>query len=268
MIALRVGATVESVVEQLRYVANEAGNVTGASPGRPEIQGVEDYLRWTETAERMLNNVLPPDLVSDLVHTPRYWALRAATGAETRLTPLLLEEVAARKRELDGLAAELEAERQRWSGGQVLLVVPDTNMFLQKDAPFANIDWPSALQSETDVRIVLPIVVIHELDRLKRQGNNTTQLMARNALKWLSSTLPMTPKGPPVKISEQVPATTIEAYVTAGLSRPADADGVIIEVTDWLQAVSGRPTKLVTRDLGMRLRASARGIEAVQLPDP
>ena len=144
MIALRVGATVESVVEQLHNVANEAGNVTGASPGRPEIQGVEDYLRWTEKAESMLNNVLPPDLVSDLVHTRRYWALRAATGAEIRLTPLLLEEVAARKRELDGLAEEFEAERQRWSGGQVLLVVPDTNMFLQKDAPFADIDAGSA----------------------------------------------------------------------------------------------------------------------------
>lgn len=139
---------------------------------------------------------------------------------------------------------------------------------MQKHAPFASIDWPSALQCDTDVRIVLPIVVIHELDRLKRQGNNTAQLMARDALKWLSATLPMTPKGPPVKISEQVPATTIEAYVTDGLSRPLDADGVIIAVTDWLQAVSGRPTKLVTRDLGMRLRASAGGIEAVQLPDP
>jgi hypothetical protein len=267
VIALRVGATAESAVHQLRYVADQAGNVTGASSGRAQIQGVEDYLRWTETAERMLANVLPPDLVSDLIHTRRYWALRATTGGEPRLTPLLLDEVTARKRELDDLAAEFEVERRRWLGDPVLLAVPDTNMFLQKDAPFESINWPGALECDTDVRIVLPIVVIHELDRLKRQGNNTTQKMARDALKWLSATLPMTPNGGPVKISEPAPAATVEVYVTDGVSRPADADGVIIAVSGWLQAVSGLPTKLVTRDLGMRLRASARGIEAVQLPD-
>jgi hypothetical protein len=258
MIKLRVGATAESAVEQLRYVATEAGNVSGATSGRPQMQGVEDYLRWTETAERMLGNVLPPDVVSDLVHTRRYWALRTATGGEPRLTPLVLEEIATRKRELDDLATELDTERHRWRGGRVLLAVPDTNMFLQKDAPFESIDWPSALECDTDVRIVLPIIIIHELDRLKRQGNNTTQRMARDALKWLSAILPMTSKCVPVKISEQSPATTIEAYVTDGPTRPADADGVIISVTNWLQAVSGLHTKLVTRDLGMRLRAAAR----------
>ena len=124
------------------------------------MQGVEDYLRWTETAERMLGNVLLPDVVSDLVHTRRYWALRTATGREPGLTPLVLEEIATRKRELDDLATELDTERHRWRGGRVLLTVPDTNIFLQKDAPFESINWPGALECDTDVRIVLSLIHI------------------------------------------------------------------------------------------------------------
>ena len=46
-----------------------------------------------------------------------------------------------------------------------------------------------------------------------------------------------------------------------------DADGLIIRFTRQLSRVSELPTKLVTRDLGMRLRAAGLGVDAVQLPD-
>jgi len=81
VIALRSAADVNTAIRQLRLTAQEAANVAGGSAGRSPIQIVDHYLVWAENAERMLPNVLDVDLVDDLVHTQRYWALRTARGA-------------------------------------------------------------------------------------------------------------------------------------------------------------------------------------------
>jgi len=170
-----------------------------------------------------------------------------------------------RQRALDALAAELEGERLR--SGASTLVVPDTNLFLQKDAPVAEIDWPSLVQGDDAVRLVVPLVVVHELDRLKRQGNSTTATLARTSLRWLLDVLPRDPQARSGPLSAVARSTTVEVYVHEGPSRPEDADRAIIEVTTWLATVSSQTTVLITRDLGMRLRAVALGVDARQLPD-
>lgn len=267
VIALRAAADVDTAIRQLRLTAQEAANVAGGSAGRTPIQIVDHYLAWAENVERMLPNVLDVDLVDDLVHTQRYWALRTARGDEPRLTPTVLAEMERRQRALNALAAELEGERLRWGPGASTLVVPDTNLFLPQDAPFAEIDWPSLVQSDEAVRLVVPLVVVHELDRLKRQGNSTTAKLARTSLRWLLDVLPRDPQARSGPLSAVARPTTVEAYVHEGPSRPEDADGLIIEVATWLATVSSQTTVLITRDLGMRLRAVALGVDARQLPD-
>jgi hypothetical protein len=266
---LREGATGLRAVEALRHVATEAGNLGGQAAGKTNEQLLERYLDWTEEAERLLGNVFPEDIVSDLIHTSNYWAFRAASGASPRLTPLVLREAESRRRALSELQAELQAEQDRWQHppGGATLAVPDTNMFLQAGAPFEDIDWPTALESRSNVRVVIPLVVIHELDRLKRQGNNTTSTLARTSLRWLQSNLPMRPSARSAKLAAGFPETTVEAYVQDTPTRPEDADGLIIRFTRQLSRVSELPTKLVTRDLGMRLRAAGLGVDAVRLPD-
>jgi hypothetical protein len=266
---LREGATGLRAIEALRYVAAEAGNLGGQAVGRTTEQLHERYLDWTDEAERLLGNVFPEDVVSDLIHTSNYWAFRAASGASPRLTPLILREAESRRRALSELLAELQAEQYRWQHppGGATLAVPDTNMFLQAGAPFQDIDWPTALESQSNVRIVIPLVVIHELDRLKRQGNQTTSTLARTSLRWLERNLPMRPSARSAKLTAGFPETTMEAYVQDLPTRPEDADGLIIRFTRQLGRISELPTKLVTRDLGMRLRAAGLGVDAVQLPD-
>jgi hypothetical protein len=74
----------------------------------------------------------------------------------------------------------------------------------------------------------VPIVVIYELDRLKRQGNSTTAKLARQAIKWLVATLPIDPNARSKPILTTRPTASIEVYVHEGSSRPEDADGVIV----------------------------------------
>lgn len=190
VIALRSGTNADHAVKQLRLTAQDAANVAGGSAGRTPLQVLEQYVAWAENVERMLANVLEVEYLDDLVFTPRYWELRTARGDEARLTPSVLAEIERQQRQLDALAAELEAERQHWADGPATIVVPDTNMFLQEGAPIEGIDWPASVESEVAVRLVVPLVVAHELDRLKRQGNNTVRSSARCALKWLLVLLP------------------------------------------------------------------------------
>jgi hypothetical protein len=246
----------------------DAGNIGSACAGRTAVQVLDGYLSWAETAERTLCNVLDSETVTDLIHTPPYWALRTAAEGTPQLISLVLAEAGRCQRKLSEATDELRQERERWQRYPATLVVPDTNVFLQSDAPFEQIDWPAAVGTVRDVRLVLPLVVVHELDRLKRQGNNTTSKLARSALKWLAANLPANPHGKSGRLSEGDPITTVEVYVQDGPTRPEDADGLIIRFARQLAIVAEKPTKLVTRDLGMRLRATALGVDTVQLPEP
>ena len=268
MIGLREGVSLEEVLAQLRDTNRTAGNIVGLAMDGGADAMLDEYFKWTESAERMLTNVLPVDAVAELVHTRRFWALRTLTGAESRVIPLIMTEIETRQRELRALVASLEAERARWADDEATLVIPDTNMFLKDGEPFDSLSWLDGPEFSDELRIVIPIVVIHELDRLKREGNNSARSMARASIRWLTEKFPAPGPGSRVILGTERRAVTLEAYVTEGPMRPHDPDGVIIAAARWLQIASERPTRLVTHDLGMRLRARLSGVEAVQLPDP
>jgi len=260
MVELRTDVAGKQAVEALRQTEQDAGNARNGS------QVLEAYLRWTEAAARTLGNVLTSDAVSDLIYTQHYWVLRAATADSPRLIAQVMAELDNRQRVLTETADRLDRERSRWQNSSASLVVPDTNMFLQDGKPLSQVDWTSVCGRAIEIRIVVPIMVIHELDRLKRQGNNTTRSMARQALRWLVQVLPYGLDGSSL-LSSGTTDTRIEVYVHGGPSRPEDADSVIIQVVKRLAQLSELPTRLVTYDLGMRLRAMAAGVNAEQLLD-
>jgi PIN domain len=265
---LRADASGERAAEALRGVGIEASNIAGVAAGRSAEQVLTSYLNWIDSAERQLGNVLEPDVVADLLYTQRFWLLRSASDQLPRLIALVLAEADNRSRVLEAAGAALRREHNRWTSSPAMLVVPDTNMFLQADAPFEAIDWPTAVESRGNVRLVLPLIIVHELDRLKRHGNNTTVRLARAALRWLAENLPPGPEGRSAKLSAGWPETTVEVYVQDGPTRPGDPDGLIIRFAQQLGRISAMQTKLVTRDLGMRLRAQNLGVAALQLAEP
>ena len=267
VLRLREGASGEAAIQELRNQAREAGNVVGRSAGRPDEQILDDYLVWTEQAERLLGNVFDFGIVDSLIYTSRYRLIRTASPEWRRLPALISSEIDNRQRLLNAHADALQEEQQRWRGRAATLVIPDTNMFLQEDAPLENIDWPAAVKSRVDVRLVVPLLVVRELDRLKRRGNQVTVKEARRAIKWLEANLPMTPHGTSAPLSNS-PRTTVEVYVQHEPARAEEVDGLIIEFARQLSSVSRMRTRLVTRDLGMRLQAEALGVDVVTLDEP
>lgn len=264
---LRSETSGQQVVQAFRQVADAAGNAGGAIARPTGEQLQNSYLSWTEDAVRALSNVIDRDAASDFIHTQHYWALRTASADTPRLVAQVMAELENRKRILGEIADSLDRERKRWLAHPAILVVPDTNLFLQEGKPFREIDWLDIVGRAGDVRLVIPIVVIHELDRLKRTGNNTTRSLARQALRWLVENLPADLKEQSEPLSSAIPTTRLEVYVHDGNSRPEDADGVIIRTARRLAQLSEMSTKLVTYDLGMKLRAATVGVATLQLSD-
>lgn len=270
ILPVKPGAKLAAIIDRLEWVAREADNANNWSGGPDSTMAdrLARYLTWSEDVEPQLRNVFQPEFVTDLVRTTGYWTLRTISPDAIRLNTLIRTEYEGRGRAMDGLIQQLKQEQVRWEKKAAPLIVPDTTMFLDKDHPVDSINWAAEIGAKIDARLVVPLIVIHELDRLKRQGNNTTGTLARTAIRWLSERLPKDVDGYSAVLGDATPATTVEAYVHRGPSRPDDADGIIIEFCLWLAAISNLPTTLLTRDLGMSLRARSQGIEVVHIRPP
>lgn len=218
----------------------------------------------------MLRGVLDPDTWIDLLHTTRHWQLRNATAHTPRLIPSVLAELDSRSLVINAVRQALLDEQTRWKplGGLThTIAVPDTMMFLDPRAPFESIDWRQTTHSLDSVRVVVPLLAIDELDRLKRQGNSTTAKAAQAAIRWLADKLPSRPADrTPLPTDDQFHPMTLEVYVEDTPRRVADADLLIIETVRRLGRFADTPATLVTRDLGMAVRARAVSISVAFIP--
>jgi hypothetical protein len=267
ILPIQTNATLAGIVDRVEWAMREAQNAnsSGGGPDSGVADRIDRYLRWTEDAEPQLRNVFRPEYAAELVKTTGYWTLRTVSPDALRVNTLVRTEYEGLIGEFERLLTDLAAEKARWERKTAPLLVPDTSMFLDPENLFATVDWPALAESEIDVRVVTPLIVVHELDRLKRQGNSTTARLAREAIRFLSVVLPADVEYYSAPFRPGPPGSTIEVYVHGGPTRPEDADGVIIEFGRWLGVISGLPTTLVTRDLGMALRARSIKVEAIHI---
>lgn len=255
-------STAGAAAEQLRKTALDAGNKVGLAAGSDGMTILTHYLDWAHQAELLLGNHFDYVQVAELVHTSHHAHLRTCHGAEPRIIQQVLDELTRRQKALDVLAGRLEALDERWRvrAGVYPIVVPDTNMFLDEDNRIETVNWAAAVNA-AGARVVVPVVVLHELDRHKYLRN--TRSLARQSAKWLRQHLPPDhDRRAPHPTAAAT--TTLECLAHDGPMAP-DGDAVLIEVTAWLTSMADVPVRLVTRDLNMRTRAQAAGVVPIQL---
>jgi hypothetical protein len=264
-IRLRVGATLAQAIDALRARAQALQGVLGAG------HGLDAYLDWVDETHRQLGNWLLPGQVETLVETPRYWAVQRMEHldqAQTRVNQLLTREVDSRRRVFEELLTELEWTQRRWQRGTGLIVVPDTNVLLHHQQEFQDIAWPEALAWRGDVNLVIPLVVVTELDRHKR-STKAVRTRARVTLRTLNELLPepdacIELRGP----DQHYRKTTLEFLVDPlEHERLTEPDSEIIDRALYVAELSSRPVCVVTFDTGMRLLAKAHRLRTFLLPD-
>ncbi|MFB7380819.1 PIN domain-containing protein [Kitasatospora purpeofusca] len=145
-------------------------------------------------------------------------------------------------------------------------VVYDTNMLNHWQQP-ENIDWKTLLAGEgldgKHARLVVPLVVIDELDRQK-YGNGPLAVKAATAIRYLERKLAGAAPAEAVKLREGV---TLEVRLDPPGHRRAEPDLEILRCAAELEGiVPAAGTRVLTDDYGMRLRAQGMGLATLRLP--
>ena len=247
--------------DALRSLQETIDAAEHARVARDAADKKDRYLEWVETVEAQLRWLtIDPD-VRGMLQTERYWRIRALDETDPRPWPLMDAEIELQVDALKPMAADLQARVETLAAAPGHVTVLDTNVLLHYLPP-ADIDW-RRVADRSEVRLVIPLRVVEELDAKKYSGSAKLADRARRLLPQLEAVLGS--GGDPARLRDGV---TIEALVP-GMPReaPTDGDEEVLAGCVELEVLTSEKVKLVTGDTAMRIRAQALGVEVVRMPD-
>ena len=255
---LREGFTAADSIKALDLLIQEAGNI------HIDDQAKRKYLAWVDTAEYKLREIFPDDTIADGLLTRRHERIdRDYSHPPTQgLNIALQAEMAKQRARLNEMIMRLKklavlADRP---GEPVIL---DCNVFMHCQM-FNEVDWRREIGHD-HTRIILPVAVIDELDKMKYMERGNRQDRARKVLKALDRYLPALEADGIAGIRTK---TTLEILVDEpGHQRLRDSDSEIIDRGVLLRQAMGKPVLMVTNDRGMRVKAHARGLSVWPVPE-
>lgn len=260
---LRTGQNAAAAVTQLRELVVACEAVINWN-GPPE-RGRDAYLAWTERAETTLRHLfVEPDL-ADGLQTARYWHIRdVATGPQgpaVRPHPLISAEVAVQAAVLTDAADRLEEfARLRAGLGKILML--DTNSFLHC-VLFTQVDWLTEFGA-TRARLVVPLLVLDELDDKTFSGNNRLAKRADKVLREFDKYIDAIVQDGLATITDNV---TMEVLSDEDdHRRRTNHDTELLDRAEFLHQVTEQKVTIVTTDRGMRVRGQARDLIVQQMP--
>jgi PIN domain len=272
-IRLRPGASLAALAQTAREQATAAENAMNTFIGKHPKEYLAAYLGWVNEASRMLGNDLHRTQFEELLHTRHYWALRQMDGGEAWLTGQIKTEMNAQIEALNELADEADRLQALWNV-LATIVVPDTNILLHTTEYFDELDWSQALDIDSAIQLVIPMVVVDQIDSLKR-SKQPVRSRARQTANRLEACLSKRPRAVLSRRERQIgiysapgPITTVEVLMDPlDHSRLPDSDSEIVDRALYLQELTGHPVLIATWDNLMRFRARGVGVETVK-PGP
>jgi hypothetical protein len=269
------GAALSSVQTLVRELATELSNARGTT-GSPRDR-YANYIAWANMSVRKLGNVVTAESLERLVLTRRYWLLQSiADQSDARSVIHVLDvELAEREKVLEAVMEELAVGIARWSRtGR--WVVPDTSFFIEHPEKLEDLALVPILKIREDpVRLVVPILVVDELDGLKRSGQRDVRWRAAYTLSVLDRLLP-SPSTPGVVRRENFDAlqhggfsrgeVTIEVVLDpAGHARLPINDDEIVDRALAIRALVNRRVTMLTYDTSQAFRARGAQLQVVKL---
>ncbi|MFF2275756.1 PIN domain-containing protein [Agromyces sp. NPDC058126] len=217
------------------------------------------FIRWSESAERGLTTAYGNPTATSLVRTERFWRIREIDSRTQRPLQLIHLEIERLLDSFKDLLDELDRARRVVEVDESeALVILDTNVLVH-GRPFDEVRWNDALNSKR-VKILLPILIIDELDKLK----DGRQERARQPLKAIDRLLTSGAASQSVSVRSGVRLQIVTE--PRGHQRVARNDDEIVRQAEYLQAVGRNQITILTRDRGMRVRAEIAQLATMMLP--
>jgi hypothetical protein len=266
------GVQPTALLDALRQVASDL-NVARLTTGETRDRLIA-YGRWVMNSASHLGQLVRADDVDRLVLTRRQWALQAVDpfGPPETLGPLLNLEFDERARCFDDIVSQQEAIVRRWVDRTGLVVVADTNVYVEHDDPLEGYDWAGIVGAGMEpIHLVVPMIIVDELDKMKRNHRKGVPARARQTLQALERLL----LGDPLATAKLAPATAEHGPVSLellvdepGHVRLDDADDELVDRAVALSGIAGRKVSFVTGDHGALFRGAIQGLKVHHLPVP
>ena len=251
--------TVRQVKDQLWNASVQGNNAAERKNG---------FLTWCDQwATAQLGNQFPAseDLFAELADS-YHRVLQTPQLAERELNMLMARECREWDARLERLIGDIQG-RLVFLTRPGRLVVLDTSA-LMEGAFFTEFDWHLLEPSlKGAVRLVVPSLVMEELDDLKRHRDGRQKAQARRVLTalWdLHRPAPVEPAALPGRAN-----ITIEVLLDGGWHRRMpNNDGEIIDQALSLRELTGQQVILAAGDYTQLYRAAPAGLTAVLMPRP
>lgn len=266
-----VGTSREVLLRRLTEIENALGNVRSTSTAPDGV--FKSYLRWAADAVRALGPHIREADLNALILTRRYWSLQAmATGPIGSAYDLVEVEIDDRGA---ALAASTQATREEFERWDKLgrLVVADTSFFHQHPQTLDQVDLSKLIHSRhAPIGLVIPIVVIDELEKQKRSSDRHVRGRAQLSLAVIERVIR---HGGPGQLRPADFSAIREGGIPSGEhsidvlfdvrghSRLPIVDDEIIDRALSVQLMSGKIVSFITYDTNQALRARHEGLTDV-----
>jgi hypothetical protein len=267
------GTHPDNLLKTLQHACTATENLDTAHHSSADERR-RSYIEWAnDTAGQFRGGMSRAD-IDRLILTPPFWHIQALPSPlpdEARTT--INTEIATRRAELEKLYMEVTRQVAQWSIHSHY-VVPDTTMFIQH--PDKLEDWDLAGittdYAQRPLHVLIPMVVIDELDRLKEASKPRTRWRARYSLAVLDRVL-QDPRKPgtlrPLQFPQSRGSLTVELVFDApGHVRLPEPDDEIVDQAAMIESLAGPNVTLLTYDTGQSTRARAAGLTCHKLSDP
>lgn len=280
------GTSRDQLLTTLRSVHDAVYNLqSGAGPGTAQSR-IATYLEWVTSAIQQLSTRISAADLGRLVLTPGYDRLLSAAGTmsgtdigtQRVLNGMVSLELTQRIDAFDASVKALDAQVKRWSRPGVFATA-DTSLYIEHEDKLEDLDFRPLLKIWDDpVHLVVPIIVVDELDSLKKSKDKHERWRARHTLAVIDRLL--TNPAEPAQLrsadfsavgSRGLPCgeVTIELlFDPPGHLRLPINDDEIIDRVLAVQPLAGRAITLLTYDTGQSTRARVAGLPVTKLTGP
>lgn len=260
--------------DSLKQLWTEADNIRGGTYGSV-FEQLPRYLNWASGAVRTLANQVRPADIDRLILTRGYDRLltlaapSSAVGAHTVsvMNELLNVELSQRVDDLAAARTSLDDAMSRWSDS-ALFVMPDTSVYIEHEKKLADLDFAELVADQrrpnTRLVVLVPIVVIDELDRLKESKDDHMRWRATHSLGFIDGLFQVT--GQPAPVRDPVVMELI--FDPPGHVRLPIEDDEIVDRALSMTALTESRVTLITFDTGQSLRARSAGLIVKKLTRP
>jgi hypothetical protein len=272
------GVIRDDLLKVLRETASDLTDASNTNGARKRLMA---YLEWVARSIRMLEGRVSAADVDRLVLTPGYGRLLTAAGSLTGddtstqrvLNGMLDQEVRQRGRTLEDAIRDLDNQITRWPETS-LVTVADTSIYLEHEHKLEDLDFADLFPGWKDktVRVIVPIIILDELDGLKRSGDAHRRWRAGYTLavmeKAFADTLVPGLLRKPARNPNRGGVILDVLFDPPGHVRLPINDDEIIDRTLAAQALANATVTLLTFDTSQAARARHGGLGVSKLNVP